>query len=135
MAHFRSVEIENGKILPYKQWTDNTIPGIPSINYLAVGVGGILYPPKLMNNSLFNKNQILECCPSADDIWLKCMQIINIPEIKVIQTSICKQHSIPTTQNTALYHSNLGKNENDIQIDNLQKRFNFCDKLIKLCQL
>lgn len=43
---------------------------------MAVGVGGILYPPSCLDKRAFDINKIQELCIGADDIWLKCISTI-----------------------------------------------------------
>lgn len=43
----------------------------------ALGVGGILYPPRIFDSEIFNKNVFIKKCPYADDIWFYVMAIRN----------------------------------------------------------
>lgn len=66
---------EEEKILPFDSRiileADETV--IYSDKLLAIGVGGVLYPPNVLNNELLNKDIFMTICPRADDLWLWAM--------------------------------------------------------------
>lgn len=90
----------------------------PSKRLLAVGVGGILYPPHIFPMETFEKKQIIRLAITADDIWLKVMQLKN--NIPVVWTGQLPQHppSIPGTGDVGLWRT-INKYENDKYINNL----------------
>ena len=114
------------KFLPYNSWRMN-ISGkesvIPSKKFIAIGAGGILYPPNCMNKELFNKQKIKDLCLKADDIWLKAMQLEN--DVKVVRAFEKKQYiyNVLSTQKDALFKDNLVKSENDIYINNVLSKY------------
>ena len=68
---------DNGEIESYSNWKREFAEvGIPSMALCATGVGGVLYPPGIMHEELFNKERIEKLCICADDLWLKVMQIL-----------------------------------------------------------
>ena len=48
------------------------------MNLVAIGVGGVLYPPHIFDSNIqyFNETDIKEICLNADDIWLKYLEAI-----------------------------------------------------------
>lgn len=55
----------------YKNWHHNFNCKTPiSGKFLLTGVSGVLYPPFLLDNSLFDKEVFLDKCLYADDIWI-----------------------------------------------------------------
>ena len=79
----------------------------------AVGVGGVLYDPKLFPPELLDEKAILETCPEADDLWLKAMELAaGIPVVRVMKLPELVQ-IIPVSQGTSLYRSNLNQGRND----------------------
>ena len=67
------------KLLNYNEWGKGieVKPG-KTFNYLAIGTCGIFYPPKVLRNSeVFNLDSIYRNCLRADDLWLKCHEILN----------------------------------------------------------
>ena len=104
-------------ILPYKYWIKETDIwlGKPSMQLLATGGAGTLYPAGILGEDLFNKEVIQELCPIADDLWMKAMELVyDIPVVLAIPNS--SLHYLPGSQETALYHSNINQNENDVQL-------------------
>lgn len=67
---------KGGKIAPYSMWEKETkVYTEPSKELVAIGVGGILYPPGIMPSMTYNKKMIKSCALCADDLWLKAMEI------------------------------------------------------------
>lgn len=95
----------------------------PSKRLLAVGVGGILYPPHIFTEETFNKTDIIRFALTADDIWLKIMQLKN--NISVVWTGQSPQHptQIPNTQDSGLWR-NVNKYKNDEYLQNLIEHYN-----------
>lgn len=94
----------------------------PSKRLLAVGVGGILYPPRIFTDEIFDKAKIMRLALTADDIWLKIMQLKN--NIPVVWTGQLPQHpkQIPNTRDVGLWH-NINKYKNDEYIQNLVNHY------------
>ena len=71
----RVVGVENGEIQPYSQWArfEQVIhtEGILS----PYGVGGVLYPPHIFSEEIFNETVFRDICPRADDIWFTVMEL------------------------------------------------------------
>ena len=101
--------------LPYNHWYDQW-RGIkkPSHLLIATGVGGVLYPPHCLPAEAFDEQRIRELALNADDIWLKCWEVMgNIPvvwaanqEVSLLETEA--EHEI------ALSNSNVNESQNDI---------------------
>ncbi len=121
----RKITIQNNNILPYKTWTIDTPENTPSTQLLALGIGGVLYPPKLINKELFNADSIKKLGLKADDLWLKIMQIITNPPVKVVKAGKFKTgNQVPTSQLTNLMDDNVCSGENDIQLQNIINEYN-----------
>lgn len=115
---------KNNKIMPYKDWiSEYDLICYPSKRLLAVGVGGILYPPHIFTDEVLNKKIIKKLALTADDIWLKFMQLKN--NIPVVWTGQIPQHptQIPKTRKDGLWH-NINKYKNDEYIQNLVIYYN-----------
>lgn len=69
----------DGSISRYEKWWEECAHyiGVPRMDLFAVGCGGILYPPHLFTNEVFNTDCIKKYCMHADDIWLKVMELIS----------------------------------------------------------
>lgn len=92
----------------------------PSKRLIAIGVGGILYPPHIFSNKLFNKTNIINLALTADDIWLKFMELEN--NISVVWSGQLPQHpkQIPNTKDGSLWRT-INKYKNDEYIQKLEK--------------
>jgi glycosyltransferase involved in cell wall biosynthesis len=113
----------NDKLLPYAQWEQGSKRyAEPSMGLIAIGVGGVLYPPHCMDPRIFNIEEIFELCVNADDIWLKFMQILK--QTPVVHAAGPDCTGIKGTEKSALHNRNLGGGMNDLYIENMQKHFN-----------
>ncbi len=114
-THLISVD-ENGKILSYNEWIME-YDGIKlqeSMQLISTGVSGVLYPPGIFNEKLFDRETIKKTCFYGDDLWLKINECIcGIPTVCVSNFKNLKY--IQGSQETALCKSNVDRNRNDIQ--------------------
>ena len=118
------------KLKPYISWNDPTIRG-PHHNLFPIGVGGILYPPKCLNNEVFNKKIFLKICPSGDDIWFKSMALLNNTKTVMVKEKVIKFPVIINSQKTALWHINVRQNKNDEQLKKVFDYYNLYQCLEK----
>lgn len=118
LAHF--IVVEDGKIAPYINWKSGADGYDQPSHYLVpIGCEGVLYPPRCLNKNVFDKEQIKELCPLADDLWLKAMATLNnVKAVKCRATSITFVNLI-VSKNNALNKVNVGQNMNDKQIANI----------------
>jgi hypothetical protein len=91
----------------------------------AIGCGGILYPPHIFGQEVFNVGKFEEMCPYADDMWLKIMEVYyNIPVVLVKKL----YEDNPDLSISAQGLSNsVNRFGNDAQLDNLLKYYKFTD--------
>lgn len=114
---------DNQMILPYNEWISEYDKLLsPSKRLLAVGVGGILYPPHIFPDEVFNKAKIIELALTADDIWLKFMELKN--NIPVVWSGQLPQHpeQIPNTREVGLWRT-INKYKNDEYIQKLANAY------------
>lgn len=82
----RIITMSNQYPLTYKEWPVK----IPKefyeggYNILPIGMGGVLYPPNSLNREVFNIERFKNLAFYGDDLWLKCMALLN--KTKTIQT-------------------------------------------------
>ena len=113
---------EKKEVLPYNKWIKETDACIhqPSMQLIATGGAGTLYPPDLFDDTFFDKEAIMENCPLADDLWLKAIQAVSdIPVVLVSSFSPLKY--IEGSQEETLYSQNVGQNKNDTQFANISQ--------------
>lgn len=68
----RKILVKNGNIQSYSDWplVDNTKFGR---NAMPTGIGGVLYPPHSLSDSVFNEKLFTRLAPHADDLWFWAM--------------------------------------------------------------
>ena len=128
----------NGEFAPYLSWPKHVKEESARYDNFLTGVGGVLYPPNCFNNEVFRKDIFLKYAPTADDIWLWVMALVNNRKIRVVRNHIKTLISVDILgqlgfrKKTTLFAINsLGKN--DEQLQKLLKfyRQNLISKLIK----
>lgn len=103
---------EQGEFQPYNEWTDNTEDN-PSYLTLAVGCGGVLYPPGCLSPEAFDMQKIIKYALCADDLWLKCMEVLNDWKVVNCNQIAMTYFNIVSTMKSGLWTHNTGKNRNN----------------------
>lgn len=104
----RIIEMDpHGCLKDYDDWilADHNWIGIPAMDLLPIGCGGVLYPPHLIHSEVFNKEYIIKNCLFTDDLWLKVMHTINLVPT-VLVSSYFSIETIEGTQEDALWINN-----------------------------
>ena len=99
---------------PYRSWEHVNEPAGPSQDLLALGYGGVLYPPAFYSScpQLFDTQELLSLAPKADDLWLKYCE-------NLCSTGVCTGEyyalppDIPSSQKQALSGENVDNGGND----------------------
>lgn len=118
-GHAISFDIQ-GEIEPYRKW----IYGdkgycTPSSNLMPVGCNGVLYPPKCLPKEAFDIALIKDTCWSCDDLWLKCMSIMNGFQAVSCNEGAMLCFGLLYHQKNALYHENADGDRNDKAINKI----------------
>jgi len=117
--------LEDDSLAPYHTWKmEYTELHVPSLELFATGVGGVLYPPNCLHPDAFQRQNILDLCLYADDIWLKVMQLkMGIP---VVYAAMDRVHPeiIPECKESALYRKNLREGRNDQYLNQIFSFYN-----------
>lgn len=124
---------ENQKILPYTKWKYEYQKQMkPSYLLCATGGAGTLYPPGALGKEAFNIECIKENCIGADDIWLKCMEVLNNRKVYWVKNHYVMPREVRNSQNQALNYENVANGKND---EYLKKVFQLYPKLEeKICE-
>ena len=111
-----------GEIMPYSNWIkeDDTALDRPAFNLIATGCGGVLYPPRCLNEIAFNKLKIIKSCIEADDLWLKVMELLNNKPV-VLARKHRKINVIEDSQDLALWKENVNYRPNKDGISSYYK--------------
>jgi len=114
----------NNVIKPYNEWEfECQNIEYPSMQLLATGVGGVLYPPHCMSKEVFNINNIKNLCINADDIWLKYMELLNNTPVVFVKSKRMHPITILSAQVTTLNSTNINENQNDKYISAMEKYY------------
>ena len=88
---------------------------------LPFGVAGVLYPPHIFSDEIFNIELIKRLCPKADDIWFGVMELIEGIQVEYIKnnswtgTSVDRNEEYNPAISRALYMQNDLNGQNDVQ--------------------
>lgn len=100
---------DDGELLPYSLWPSNykKVIGRPTMQLTAIGAGGIIYPPHVLDARVFDKKLMLKLCtsnhiPSGDDLWLKMHETLCSTPVVLASKDILHQ-DIVETQSSALW--------------------------------
>lgn len=117
---------KQGYLLPYKEWGWETTLyyEIPSMGVMATGVGGVLYPPNSMSSELFNTVNISKLCLYADDIWLKCMQVLKGTPVVIVPQSQQHPPNITNVAKNGLCLINVFQKRNDQYLKSVTEQYN-----------
>lgn len=123
MAH--EIKLKNGKPDEYDRWNGGSPGKGGTSNYfVALGVGGVLYPSHCFDEEYFNTRLIKSLALSADDLWLKMTELrMGISVYKVDRVSKIP-FSINGSQKVALGKENNGMKKNDIIMSKLCDYYN-----------
>ncbi|MDE6177852.1 MAG: hypothetical protein K2F86_01625 [Duncaniella sp.] len=84
-ARMKKIAVKDGRILPYKKWPiDMSLD--PSPLNLALGVGGVLYPPHCFGPEVTDSELFMRLSPSADDLWFKAQELKYGREVRRVPT-------------------------------------------------
>lgn len=108
------------ELLPYSHW--KRIYEVYSCdNIVQIGVGGVLYPPQSLDETVLQKDLFIALCPLADDLWLNYM--VRMKGTCIIKSAL-NMLPLPIKSNAPTLTSvNCGNNMNDKQINNLRQYF------------
>lgn len=110
----------DGTIAPYHDWLGEYCGcDTPSHELVAIGVGGILYPPHCLYEKAFDEELIGKLCLKADDIWLKFMELLKGTRVVWVPCKIPMPGLIEKEQKTSLNRENVDQNMNDVYFANM----------------
>ncbi|KAA6317060.1 hypothetical protein EZS27_032729, partial [termite gut metagenome] len=136
----RKIAVANDAFLPYEKWKKIlSMPLSVSHEYMAMGYGGVLYPPSFPTDKrFFDRNIIKMKCLYADDLWLKANELRL--GVKVASGDdgdlFVNPITLPHSQKISLQKKNTGSLKmNDIQWEKLRQYFNLDEIYARICQL
>ncbi len=113
----------DGSLLPYKEWVlpKGELPNPRAL--LAVGAGGVLYPPGALDPRVQESALFLELCPRADDLWFKAMALLAGTCVQGTPGKSGEPIPIFGSQKTSLKKTNIGQDGNRSQWLQLESHF------------
>ncbi len=123
---------EDGTPHPYSEWNvaaPDKYRDKPEMLLLPIGVRGVLYPPHCLDARVFDQAKLKELALCADDLWLRIMGILHGTPVLLVAPRVSLRY-IPTTQETALWKSNLAENKNDEYLKNLLDEYSDVKELL-----
>nr|WP_269322387.1 glycosyltransferase [Lactobacillus delbrueckii] len=126
----RYIASDPQKFLPYDLWNLTETSNNPSMELLATGVGGVLYPPHLLNLNLLLDKESIKKYIQVDDLWLKTVEILDKIPTVVCDAEIDRNRiEIPSAQTSGLAQTNVLENQNDRYWAELDRKYKLFDKL------
>jgi 2-polyprenyl-3-methyl-5-hydroxy-6-metoxy-1,4-benzoquinol methylase len=124
---------ETNQLKPYVEWpyVINS-QSIASPLFVAIGIGGVLYPPHSLSLSNLDGKNFLETAPYADDLWFKAMELEKNICCRVVPDYLNFDSffiSTSSSDDTGLFQKNIWAN--DIQFQQILKTFHIDIKKIK----
>jgi hypothetical protein len=122
-AH-RIILCTNGYPIEYSKWHQKikNCKAQPNAMLMAVGKGGVLYPPRILPEEAFNKEKSKAMALYADDIWLKVMELINSVKVVKANRGFGWTVDIFGSQDYALYKVNAPDDHTKIDRNDLYMR-------------
>lgn len=115
----------NGGYLPYSQWKDKVIAENGQ-KYSLIGCGGVLYPPHIFDEEIFNEDVFMKLAPYADDLWFWAMEkrlgipVRLVPNARYgLNTPINKVDSYDPFKEGSLFYINEVLGNNNAQFKRL----------------
>ena len=118
----------DGSLKPYDDWTFECKSVVtPSEELVATGIGGVLYPPGVFDERVFDAAAIREQCLGNDDIWLKWHELRLGVKVVWAPNGVVHPPVVEDSQAVSLFGDNVGNRRNDVFIGRMQEKvFRFC---------
>lgn len=118
------MRLQGEQIAPYNSWRDQYRRERKPCNALfPTGCSGVLYPPHSLDERAFDKDIFMDICTNADDVWLKCMALLNGYPTVWVPNNVIDLPEVENSYATALQNNNVGENMNDIYLEKVMKKF------------
>ena len=126
-GHARVMKIKSKLKFDYGSWVKANENSDESLMNFPVGFGGVLYFPGCFDKEVLNVDIFMSLAPTADDIWLKAMSLINKIPVKQVSgdfSKFAKLIPLEIAQEDSLSIINIKMGKNNEQLTNVFKRYN-----------
>lgn len=120
------ITAKGNQIAEYSEWWGECTRyiGMPRMDMFSTTGGGVLYPPHIFCDEVFNQDEIIKNCFHADDIWLKIMETIcDIPTVLVETRNL--DIPSPSFSGNGLYQQFNDYGGNDKQLNAILQHYNY----------
>ncbi len=116
---------KNGNELAFYNYWEDQCRRVksPSFALIATGCSGILYPPHCLKSEAFDEASFRELCFDADDIWLKCMEVLNDVPVVWVKNWEVDPLDVAVSTKGALSSLNVDCRKNDAFLRNVMDYF------------
>jgi len=104
-----------GAVAPYETWP-HAMSGAPDFKKFAIGIGGVLYPPAMVNALRGAGEGFRIVSPRADDVWLKAVSLRAGLKVSQASDKFLFLIDVPGMRESGLAKSNVLRGGNDEQI-------------------
>lgn len=123
VAHMcRKIRIEEGEMLAYRRWRGER-PGNSSNLTVALGWGGVMFPPGSLDKKVLDRELYMRLTPHADDLWFKAMAMLKGTAMRKSFNPNPEPVPIVSTQNISLSKKNIDEDQNRVQLLALVNEF------------
>jgi len=126
-GHAKVMKIKNKLKFDYNSWVKANENSDESLMNFPVGFGGVLYFPGCFDKEVLNVDIFMSLAPTADDIWLKAMSLINKIPVKQVSgdfSKFAKLIPLEIAQEDSLSIANVRMGKNNEQLTNVFKQYN-----------
>ncbi|GHS97507.1 hypothetical protein FACS189421_04420 [Bacteroidia bacterium] len=117
------------EIMPYKSW--KVYRGLryllwgtkPSYTNFNTGCGGVLYPPHSLHPDVVKSEVFMEIAPTADDVWLWGMAVLNKTKIAPVPFGYLHGRGIRGSKEKTLLSINKVNNRNVLFMQDMIKKY------------
>lgn len=129
------ITFRDGQMLPYSEWPNAKDSEGAEAYYSPLGVAGVLYPPHVFTDEVFNKDVFRKLCKCADDIWFTIQEYLNKIPIFYVKNNhwtangdVDHYAEYVEQGSDALHFQNASNGQNDVQIKNLINYYRINEK-------
>lgn len=125
----RRVSFDFASGMAYKDWVHINDYGVSGYDLMALGYGGVLYPPNMFHHDVCREDIFMRLTPKADDLWFKTMSLLNGVLVRKCSYEINEIVPRIGAQRVSLKKTNVNDNSNIEQWKALCDYYNLKDML------